>query len=168
MSISAFQQLSLREVQFDTLSHLLYSRIASFHPFGVDLRSTRSVDHRYKDPFSGISFALQWPRKAVETTTKFMSKDLENVYFDKIIEFSAFKEKVEASFTTIMLQVERRRVARLTERHSATIEESLVHIEMGNSDNRDFYSVPSFENSNAEPLEKAIFPGPKPGVSSVV
>lgn len=164
--ISAFQQLSLREVQFDTLSHLLYSRISSFHPFSADVCSTRSVDDRYKDPFSGISFALQWPRKAVNTMTSFMSKDIENVYFDKIIEFSGFKERVERSFTTILLQLERRRVARLTDLSSAIMEEPLVHFEMAKSDNRDFYSVPSFENSAAKPLEKVIFPGPRPGVSS--
>lgn len=165
ITISAFQQLSLREVQFDTLSHLLYSRISTFHPHSVELRSTRSTDDRYKDPFSGISFALQWPRKAINTTTKFMSKDLENVYYDKIIEFSAFKERIETSFTPILLQLERRRVARLTERSSAIVEEYLVHFNRAKSDNRDFYSVPSFENPAAEPLEKLIFPGPRPSVS---
>ncbi|RDI80028.1 hypothetical protein Vi05172_g10050 [Venturia inaequalis] len=161
ITMSAFQQLSLREVQFDTLSHLLYSRISTFHPNRVELRSTRSVDDRYKDPFSGISFALQWPRKAISTTTNFMSKDLENVYFDKIIEFSAFKERVETSLTPILLKLERRRVARLTDRTSAITEESLVHFDRAKSDNRDFYSVPSFENAAAEPLEKLIFPGPR-------
>lgn len=166
ITISAFQQLSLREVQFDTLSHLLYSRISTFHPYSVELRSTRSVDDRYKDPFSGISFALQWPRKAISTTTNFMSKDLENVYFDKIIEFSAFKEKVETSFTPVLLQLERRRVARLTNRSSAIMEESLVHFDRAKSDNRDFYSVPSFENLAAEPLEKFVFPGPRLSVSA--
>lgn len=166
ITISAFQQLSLREVQFDTLSHLLYSRISTFHPYSVDLRGTRSVDDRYKDPFAGVSFALQWPRKAISTTTDFMSKNLEDVYFDKIIEFSAFKERVETSFTPILLQLERRRVARLTDRSSAIMEESLVHFDRAKSDNRDFYSVPSFEHSAAEPLEKLIFPGPRLSVSA--
>ncbi|TLD39226.1 Tetratricopeptide-like helical [Venturia nashicola] len=161
ITISAFQQLGLREVQFDTLSHLLYSRISTFHPYSVELRSTLSTDDRYKDPFSGISFALQWPRKAISTTTNFMSKDLKNVYFDKIIEFSAFKERVETSFTPILLQLERRRVARLTYRSSTIMEESLVHFDRAKSDNRDFYSVPSFEHPAAESLDRLIFPGPR-------
>ncbi|QDS67645.1 hypothetical protein FKW77_004638 [Venturia effusa] len=161
ITISAFQQMSLREVQFDTLSHLLYSRISTFHPYSVELRSTRSVDERHKDPFLGISFALQWPRKAIGTTTEFMSKDLENVYFDKIMEFSAFIERIETSFTPILLQLERRRVARLTDRSSAIMDDFLVHFDRAKSDNRDFYSVPTFESSAAEPLEKLIFPGPR-------
>jgi N-terminal acetyltransferase B complex non-catalytic subunit len=167
ISLSAFQDLSLREIQYDTLSHLLYTRISTIHPFGSSIRSMKSLDDRHKDPLSGIEFALKWKPKAVGTFMNFMSKDVEKIQFDKILEFSQFKERLEKSFTKVLLKIEKRRIARLTNQTSL-LEESLEHFRNATSDNRDFDVIPDFEYYEFVGMTKfgdQILTGSKPGVT---
>jgi N-terminal acetyltransferase B complex non-catalytic subunit len=166
MSLTAFQDLSLREIQYDTLSHLLYTRISILHPFGANLRALKSLDDRHKNPLDGIEFALKWKPKAVGTFMDFMSKDVDKVHFDKILEFSQFKERLEQSFTRAVLKVERRRIARLSNQTLA-LEESLEHFKNATSDNRDFDVIPDFEyyeSAGTKTFHNQVLTGAKPGV----
>jgi N-terminal acetyltransferase B complex non-catalytic subunit len=163
MALSAFMDLSLREIQYDTLSHLIYTRIATSHPFAVNLRIMKSLDDRHKDPFEGVQFALKWKWKAVNAFLNFMSKDLESVHFDKILEFADFKARLEKSFTRGLLQIEKRRIARLTDKTSA-LEEPIIHYEDASQDNRDFYSIPDFEYEGRQRFDEFVLTGVKPGV----
>jgi N-terminal acetyltransferase B complex non-catalytic subunit len=166
VALSAFMNLSLREIQYDTLSHLLYTRMAMLHPFAVNLRVMKSVDDRHKDPLEGVQFALKWKDKAVNAFLNFMSKGLDSIHFDKILEFSEFKERLEKSFTRRLLHVEKRRIARLTDQTSS-LEESNLHFDDASLDNRDFYSIPDFEYDGSRRFDELILTGAKPGVCSV-
>jgi len=163
IAMTAFRDLSIREIQYDTLSHLLYTRISSTHPFDINLRVMKSLDARHKDPFEGVAFALQWKPRAVNAVMNFMSKEIENFHFDKILEFSQFKARLEKSFTRSMLQIEARRIARLTERTSV-LEEPIAHFRGATSDNRDFYSIPDFEYTGRDRFDELVLTGKKPGV----
>jgi N-terminal acetyltransferase B complex non-catalytic subunit len=163
MALSAFVDMSLREIQYDTLGHLMYTRIAIAHPFAVNLRVMRSLDDRHKDPFEGLQFALKWKSKAVNAFLNFMSKDLENVHFDKILEFSEFKGRLEKSLTRGLLHIEKRRIARLSDMTSA-LEEPILHYGDASQDNRDFHSIPNFEYDGRQRFDELVLTGVKPGV----
>jgi N-terminal acetyltransferase B complex non-catalytic subunit len=163
IALAAFHDLSLREIQYDTLSHLIYTRISTLHPFAVTLRSMKSLDDRHKDSLEGVQFALKWKDKAVNGFLNFMSSGLESVYFDKILEFSKFKERLERSFTRGLLHIEKRRIARITERVSI-LEEPISHFEHASQDNRDYYSIPDFEYEGKPCFDEQVLTGCKPKV----
>ncbi|KAF2435237.1 hypothetical protein EJ08DRAFT_646109 [Tothia fuscella] len=161
IALSAFHDLTTREIQYDTLSHLIYTRISILHPFGVDLRVMKALDDRHKNPLDGIAFALKWKPKAVDNYLNMMTKSLENFPFDKLLEFSRFKENLEKSMTIPILTLEKRRIARITGQNGS-LETALRYPFDFSADNRDFKTIPDFEYAGEEHFYHLVLAGKKP------
>lgn len=165
VAIAAFRDLSLREVQFDTLGHLLYTRIATLHPFAVSLKSVKSTEDRYKDPKASIQFAAQWPRRATDATINTLCNNLDDMFFDKLFEFLAFNERVSSSYSSIQSRIELQRLKRLTD-HGDVSNSTPRSFSLLSSDNRDFSVVVDFEqNSSSRSFRTIATGGFKPHVS---
>jgi N-terminal acetyltransferase B complex non-catalytic subunit len=165
VAIAAFRDLSLREVQFDTLGHLLYTRICTLHPFAVSLRNVSASEDRYKDPKASIIFATQWPRRATEATMDTLCKDVDTIFFDKLYEFLAFNERIAKSFSSRQSRLELQRMKRLTD-DSSTSSSIPRSYSFASSDNRDYGIIADFEQAtSAVPFRTIATGGYKPGVS---
>jgi N-terminal acetyltransferase B complex non-catalytic subunit len=167
IAIAAFRDLSLREVQFDTLGHLLYTRISTIHPYAVSLRDVKALEDRHKDPKAGITFAMQWSRRAIDATLDTLCKDLDNVFFDKLYEFLAFNERVSKSYSSMQFRLELQRMKRLT--YDASIPSYIPRsYSFSYSDNRDYSIIVDFEPGKSSlPFRTMITGGFEPGVSNL-
>jgi N-terminal acetyltransferase B complex non-catalytic subunit len=166
IAIAAFRDLKTQEVQLDTLGHLLYTRIATLHPWEVSLREVKALDDRFKNPQASITHSLQYPRRATNATLDTLTKDLDNVYFDKFYEFLGFNERVGTSFSIMQSRLELQRMRRLTD-HTNIVGEIFKSYSFKSSDNRDFGALVDFEPSNAQRSFRDIATnGYKPGVST--
>jgi N-terminal acetyltransferase B complex non-catalytic subunit len=167
IAIAAFHDLNLREVQYDTLGHLLYTRIITLHPFAVSLKDVRALEDRYKNPKSSIIFATQFPRRATDATLDTLTKDLENVFFDKLHEFITFNERVSRSYSSMQSRLELQRMKRLTDDDSISMSSYIPKSYVFKShDNRDFGVLVDFETAKASANFRTIATGGyKPKVS---
>ncbi|KIW01641.1 uncharacterized protein PV09_06827 [Verruconis gallopava] len=163
IAIAAFRDLSLREVQYDTLGHLLYTRISTLHPFPVSSSDVKAWEDRYKDPKASIRFSLLWPRSATDATLTTLTKDLDSVFFDKFNEFIAFNARITNSYSTTMSGLELKRIKRLTDDLPLSTEIPKSY-SFAFSDNRDFAPIVDFESSKSSLSSKTIATGGfKPG-----
>jgi hypothetical protein len=95
---------------------------------------------------------------------QFMGDDLENIQFDKIFEFSEFKERFENSFSRALMLLESRRVARMTDLQRV-VEGLPPQFEKWVIDNREFETIPDFEYAAIDKFESFITTRPRPEVS---
>jgi N-terminal acetyltransferase B complex non-catalytic subunit len=164
VAIAAFRDLKTQEVQLDTLGHLLYTRISALHPWEVSLRDVKSLDVRFKDPKASIIHSLQYPRRATKATLDTLTKDLDNVYFDKISEFIGFNERISTSYSVMQSRLELQRMRRLTD-HTNITGEIFKSYSFTSSDNRDIGALVDFESAKTtRPFRDIATGGYRPGV----
>jgi N-terminal acetyltransferase B complex non-catalytic subunit len=177
LAATGLEPLNIKEVQHDTIAHLFWSRISINHPFecktslvsritrgSIITSSTSRVVPPYANPEGGLETALYWYEAAADRTIQLMGDLLENVPFDKVKEFTDFKDQFENSFSRAMMVLESRRIERLTGRGSvADILPSTF--EDWKNDNRDFDTIPDFEYQTTDKFHTFVTTRPTPAVS---
>jgi N-terminal acetyltransferase B complex non-catalytic subunit len=153
IALRELNDLKLKEVQLDSLGHLVLTRIATLHPFRAADKVGRSMNDQNADPLARMRRALDWYPHALNQVTDFLSGDLE---FDKLPEFAEFRDKIDTSFTRTLLQIESRRVSRMTDMPlNGTLPSSLFIGKI--SDNRDFSTFPNFDTDGPEQVQEMLF-----------
>jgi N-terminal acetyltransferase B complex non-catalytic subunit len=165
LSMKLMKNLRIKEIQHDTIDHLLYSRISITHPFPTSARHIAALADQYKNPHVGLGIALEWYDVAGSKMMQFMGDDLEDIQFDKIFEFAEFKERFENSFSRALMLLEYRRVARMTDQQRVT-EGLPPQFEKWVIDNREFETIPDFEYAEIDKFESFITTRPRPEVRS--
>ncbi|KAF2098508.1 hypothetical protein NA57DRAFT_56172 [Rhizodiscina lignyota] len=116
VAMENYQELGIREIQNETLSHLLFNRISWIHPFEVSGPERRKLDGMIADPYKGLGKVLTWYDVACEKINGFLGADIDNYRYDKAVEFYNLKSGLQNSLWKQMAAIERRRIARLTDR----------------------------------------------------
>jgi N-terminal acetyltransferase B complex non-catalytic subunit len=176
LAATAFDSLSVKEIQHDTIGHVFWSRISMHHPFpcksGLTNRASQkpssnnttnhSMNH-YINPIAGLDAVLYWYDAASDRTVQHMARMLDDVPFDKILEFSEFKQNVENSFSRAIFVLESRRIGRIINRGTTPdiLPSTFVHWVR---DNRDFASIPDFEYPTTDKFYTFVAPRPTPMV----
>jgi N-acetyltransferase B complex (NatB) non catalytic subunit len=151
VAAEAIRPMGIKEVQYDTISHIFWNRIGITHPFPCMDDTTRrmnttSTHEIYRVPVRGMAIALDWYDAAGDRMMDFMGDMLETIPFDKIDEFAKFKRGVEHSFSHATILLEARRIARLTGSGLTVVGEPLPSgFGQDIEDNRDWKTIPSFE-----------------------
>jgi hypothetical protein len=103
-------------VQFNTLSHILLDGMSTLHPFVVDDAKADRLDSAIADPYHELKRVLKWYDGAVDRINSFVAADPDSYRYDKAISFVRLKWSLERSATRSFSLLERRRIARLTDR----------------------------------------------------
>ncbi|TKA64720.1 hypothetical protein B0A49_07987 [Cryomyces minteri] len=156
-----YHRLGLKEIQHDTLSHVLYTRISSSHPFPVSRVDRSYLGDDETDPYVGMGKALRFHDGSSMKIVTIQSQVLENNNYDQLYELRDLKVALEHSFTKRLMGEERRRIARLRglvyedAEHKAASDVSLNPPTLLR-DSRDFTSTISFEPSGSPRFEETI------------
>lgn len=116
IAMDSYQKLGIREIQHDTLSHLLFRGISVTHPFGVARPGNLKLDPSISDPYHGFKKVINWYDGAVERINMFVAADIDKLRLDKVEEFVRLKYSLDTSLNKNLSLFERRRIARLTDR----------------------------------------------------
>jgi N-terminal acetyltransferase B complex non-catalytic subunit len=178
LAATAINVLKLKEFQYDTASHLFWSRISINHPHNckedmvrrlsnlkISNGAVNSAMSPYAHPTNGLDTALYWYDAASDRMGNTLDKLFETIPFDKVLEFSQFKQKFQNSFTRALLTLESRRVYRIL--NNQTTPEPLPTV-FGNwtNDNRDFDTIPNFEYPTTDKFSTFVTTRPSPMVSA--
>jgi N-terminal acetyltransferase B complex non-catalytic subunit len=166
IAIGAFRDLNIQEVQLDTLGHLLYTRLSTLHPWSVSLPNVQAIDERYKNPQASLLHSMQYARRGTDAILSTLTKDLDNVFFDKLYEFVQFDDRLAKSYSIMQYRLELHRMRRLTGDPKATTEIFKTY-SFKSYDNRDFGAIVNFEPVASRKLfQEIVTGGYKPSVSA--
>ncbi len=114
MAMELYPRLCIKQIQNDTLSHNLLSRLSTLHPFPItSTATTLSGDDR--DPMSCLGKGLQIYRRAANQMPDMARLALEEGSYHQIRKFLEFGDRVDNSICKFMWESERRRITRLVQ-----------------------------------------------------
>lgn len=116
ISMEIYSSLGIREIQHETLSHLLYCGISTLHPFEVGGSEKHRLDSSVSEPYRGLEKILTWYDNAADKIDSFLAADVDSYRYDKVKEFHGLKIGLDKSITKEIAGLERRRIARLADR----------------------------------------------------
>ncbi|KAK5020415.1 hypothetical protein LTR60_000540, partial [Cryomyces antarcticus] len=108
-----YHRLGLKEIQHDTLSHVLYTRMSSSHPFPVSRVGRSYLGDDETDPYVGMRKALKFHDGSSMKIAAIQSQVLEIKNYDQLYELRDLRVALEHSFTKRLMEEECRRIARL-------------------------------------------------------
>ncbi|GIZ49325.1 hypothetical protein CKM354_001235700 [Cercospora kikuchii] len=147
-----FDSLSIKEVQFDTVGHTLFTRISTTHPFRTQLPSGD-----YFEPHERTNKALQVPPRHENKLFETEAAVLEHNQTGMIFELNGLREEIRHSLMRRVTLLEHRRTARLSGKgygkSTSEIGPRVLDAWTNLKDNRDFNAAFDFGYS----VEKALY-----------
>lgn len=110
LAMKQYKSLRVREIQYETMSHMLLSRISISHPFAVEQKRQEPIDpSRIID--EGLDMLLTSDTKLANSQVRLF----ENGQCDIIFEMQDLRNTLTHSMTRRLLILEQARIARLTD-----------------------------------------------------
>ena len=161
LSMTVYHKLNQKEIQNDTGKYSLLTRISTIHPFPSTDKITAQLPESIQDPLLGLKDIQSWYSWAAKQQTDFETRNLEEVPFFALNEFTSLRDHLDKSYTKVMFQIEQRRIARLRSQ-TVHLGPPLYHFRKATYDNRDFQTLPDLEHSSRPSSEAITSTGPKP------
>ncbi|PPJ61263.1 hypothetical protein CBER1_10944 [Cercospora berteroae] len=147
-----FDSLSIKEVQFDTVGHTLFTRISTTHPFRTQLPSGD-----FFEPHERTNKALQVPPRHENKLFETEAAVLEHNQTGMIFELNGLREEIRHSFMRRVTLLEHRRTARSSGKGygkgTSEIGPRVLDAWTSLRDNRDFNAAFDFGYS----VERALY-----------
>jgi len=112
-AITQYQDLRIREILNETLSHTLFTRISTIHPYTATTRQKTKLGQDRRDPYLALKAELKARASSIARIRRFAGEDLSIMAYDQVFEFRKLKGDLERSLVRQMWILERRRIARL-------------------------------------------------------
>ena len=111
LAVERYLQLSIKNIQYATLSWILYTRISSIYPakFIISKRSKTPLDLP-----KNLSQGLTWYQSALRQNDDFILKALEGGHYSSLLNLLSVNESIKTTSSRYMLFYEHRRISRLT------------------------------------------------------
>lgn len=116
MAYTNYSSLAIKEFLHDTLGHVLFTRIASQHPF-----TTHKLNNW--DPDESLLQVVHFYTNSQAKLVRFFSESLDNKEYEKLLELDDLRNRFIMSFQKLSTDIERQRIGRL--RGEPVIEDSL-------------------------------------------
>ena len=165
LALTIWPRLDVKQIQHDTLSYNLLTRISTTHPHAVRISPYDGVDKTSLDPGRYLMKALDvYPRFDVQIQEQSHSA-LQHGSYDQIQGFVELGERLRSSVSKYLWGLELRRIGRLL-RNSTWASQPLLDFTPTPrlSDNRDHMVFLSCDAADAPPLEFLLETGPVPKV----
>lgn len=138
-----FDSLSIKEVQYDTVGHTLFTRISTAHPFRTAL-----PNGHFFEPHDKTNKALQVPPRHENKLFEAEAAVLEHKQTGMIFELNGLRDEIRLSFMRRVTLLEHRRLARLSGkgygRGTSDIGPRVIAAWTNLKDNRDFNATFNF------------------------
>ncbi|KAI9733054.1 MAG: hypothetical protein M1834_003599 [Cirrosporium novae-zelandiae] len=163
MAMATFFRLEVRNVQYDTLAYILFTRISTIHPARVFTPQLQSLEENAKNPSQSLKSALTFFTGSLIDTQRMITLAFDNGNYSNANDTVYVQQKLRASWCKMMIHLEKRRIDRLQGaefEHPGTelIDPHIAPV----SDLRDFDTSASFEARNHDSFEHYVYAGPTP------
>lgn len=182
--IYTYQKLRIKDILYEPLAHILYTRISLSHPFPISSNEFATLEEHARDPHLGATRIISKSNSAIDTINRLISDTHKTPVYDRLLEYMELKRKISGSRTKQIVVIEKRRLSRFRDKmcdendlqetgmlHSL---QTLHHNNDGldtwlrhSNDERDLSCLPNYGYADNSALEKLINSGPPPNVCKV-
>ncbi|KAI9851121.1 MAG: hypothetical protein M1838_004456 [Thelocarpon superellum] len=167
LASTVYPRLAIKQIQHDTLSHNMYTRISSVHPHPTT-SLTPAIEQMDADPALGLTRAMGIYDSSAKQLPGLSRKALNEGSYDQVPGFLEFGRRVRDSVCKTMWKSERRRIDRLIGSSSnGRRAEPMDLPPAALTDNRDNDVMMRVERSSVPSFDEVIRLGPQPKASWV-
>ncbi|KAJ5907744.1 hypothetical protein N7495_000426 [Penicillium taxi] len=160
LALSAFSKLAIKQIQFSSISHYLYTRLATIHPHSAPPVDGALVTNF--DPSKALLAALKFFSKSDFSTMESRSNALSKGTYLNAQGFINLGDSLKRNICRRMFVLEVRRIQRLLGGRPLTEFAELAHDDSTTKDHRDSDGFMICEFPGKPSVEKATQPGPRP------
>lgn len=122
-ALKMFSKLSVKQVQYESVAHVLFTRLATIHPHqGPPIEG---ADYKDFDPQAAFVKALDFYRSANITVGHQMSKGLNDASYVNLEDTAALRDRLRDSVSRRMWALDIRRMQRLTKGEHLSFHEDI-------------------------------------------
>ncbi|CAG8058045.1 unnamed protein product [Penicillium salamii] len=160
IALKLFSRLSVKQMQYESIAHVLYTRFATIHPH----QGPPIEDGEYKDfdPQAAFIKALDFYRAADITVGHNLNKALNGGSYVGLEDSIELGNRLRYSQCRKMWALDVRRMQRLTKGEHLSFHEDVAQSTSIVHDNRNFDALPSFERLSQPKFEEHLRLGPLP------
>lgn len=114
LAMRTYRRLAIKNLQHETLSHILFTRLATIHPHAAHMDSGPNTERKDKDPISAVGAALESYRSSARQAAVGKRLSLENGRYSMLLGVLDVEDTIKRSLCKVMWILERRRMKRLT------------------------------------------------------
>lgn len=112
LAMERYSRLSIKNIQYATVSWLLYTRISSIHPYPATYTTNGKKQSTF-DPLEDMVHASKWHTSAEVLSQKAVHAMQANGQWNMSLDALATNQAVSNGFSKFLILVESRRIARL-------------------------------------------------------
>lgn len=111
LGLISYSKLNVKEVLHDSISHLVFTRIASVHPFPASTTQALCHDAAVRDPAVRLHNAEVMYRGSVRRISAFQGEILDSLKYDQLSQLQDLRDGFQNSYTRLMGLLEARRMS---------------------------------------------------------
>ncbi|KAM5438271.1 hypothetical protein MferCBS31731_005132 [Microsporum ferrugineum] len=158
LALRRFSKLSVKQIQYETVAHNLFTRLATIHPQTAP--PSIDLDRKDYDPQMGLRQALTFYRNAEGATTYSQSTGLEHGSYINVEGSIELRNDLKNSLCRKMWALEVRRIQRLVGGPSTSQYDKIVLNQSSLSDKRSFGGLMNCEPRGKPAFEEYVRLGP--------
>ncbi|KAI5302990.1 hypothetical protein KEM56_000142 [Ascosphaera pollenicola] len=165
LALNTFAKLNVKQVQYESVAHNLFTRLATIHPHPAP--QTEGLEPRHYDLQFGFRVALNFYLRSVATTTKAALHGLECGSYVNAQGSLKLQDKLKRSICRRMWALEERRVQRLLGGSPSTLSDHIVYDAEEVTDQRNFEGFMNLEAPGQPTFEEYVRVGPLIGAKGL-
>ncbi|GBF59806.1 N-alpha-acetyltransferase NatB auxiliary subunit [Trichophyton mentagrophytes] len=158
LALKKFSKLSVKQIQYETVAHNLFTRLATIHPQSAP--PSLDLDRKDYDPQAGLRQALLFYRNAESATTYSLSTGLDNGSYINVEGSIELRNDLKNSLCRKMWALEARRLHRIVGGPSISQYDKIVLNNSPLSDKRNFEGFMNCEPRGKPAFEEYVRIGP--------
>ncbi|KAJ5215950.1 uncharacterized protein N7498_002357 [Penicillium cinerascens] len=160
LAMSTFSKLSVKQIQYETVAHNLFTRLATIHPHSAP--PVEGAEYKDFDPQAAFVQGLNFYRNSEVSTLKFRTRCMNEGSFVNAEEMVQLRERLRNSICRRMMALEVRRSQRLAGGDPMTRYDDIARNISPATDNRDYDVFMDCEYPGNPTFEERMRVGPIP------
>ena len=111
-----YQKLRIKDILYEPLAHILYTRISLSHPFPVSLFEFAITDENARDAHLAAVRIINKSASAIDTVNRLISDTYKTPIYNRLSEYVELKRKISGSRTKQIVVIEKRRMSRFRDK----------------------------------------------------
>ncbi|KAJ5673827.1 hypothetical protein N7462_009266 [Penicillium macrosclerotiorum] len=160
LALSTFSKLSVKQVQYDSVAHLFFTRLATIHPHSAP--PIEGAEYKDFDPQSAFVQALHFFRMADANTMKYRTAGLDNGSYANTEEIIELRRRLLNSVNRRTFALDVRRMQRLVGGDPLSRYDDIAQETSPFLDHREFTAFMNCEFTGKPDFEQRVRVGPTP------
>ncbi|KAJ5542505.1 hypothetical protein N7535_004927 [Penicillium sp. DV-2018c] len=161
LALRLFGKLSVKQVQYESVAHNLFTRFATIHPLSAP--PIEGAEYKEFDPLASFVAALDFYRSANITITNSLLKGLDDGTYVNLDDSIELQKRLSSSICRRMWALDCRRMQRIRNGHHLPLHETIAQDTSPANDQRKYAGFMNLERNDQPTFEQRLRVGPIPG-----